>query len=187
MHFFQDSLNAGSSPEDQSGDDSPSRESLPTPQEPPLATPADFGLPLPVGSTLGSLGAATLGGSIASPPAGMPTLSPTLLPLFMPLSSTPPSAENQTQNQSNTQSLLDNNSNIFAALHPASAMATNVTVGGGLSPGLFNLGALDPISSDPSLSTIWVCCTLLVIAARSDLSSGVFAGFSICRVSSSPH
>ncbi|KAG9044234.1 hypothetical protein FS837_008592 [Tulasnella sp. UAMH 9824] len=46
-HSRRDSLNAASSPEDQSGDDSPSRESLPTPQEPPLSTPADFGLPLP--------------------------------------------------------------------------------------------------------------------------------------------
>ncbi|KAG8911546.1 hypothetical protein FRC01_005649, partial [Tulasnella sp. 417] len=57
-HGRRGSINAGSSSEGQSGqsgDDSPSRESLPTPHEPPLATPVDLGLPLPAGSTLGSL------------------------------------------------------------------------------------------------------------------------------------
>ncbi|KAG8925458.1 hypothetical protein FRC01_010138 [Tulasnella sp. 417] len=151
----RESINAGSSPEGQSGDESPSRESLPTPHEPPLATPVDLGLPLPAGSTLGSLGAAALGDGLASPLAGIATLSPTLLPLFLPAGSTPANSENQTQNQNNTQSFLDSNSNIFAALHPASAMSTNIAIGGGLSPGFFNLGTLDPISSDPSLSTIW--------------------------------
>ncbi|KAG8973558.1 hypothetical protein FRC05_008626 [Tulasnella sp. 425] len=154
-HDRRASINTASSPEDQSGDDSPSRESLPTPQEPPLSTPADFGLPLPAGSTLGSLGTASLGGTIGSPPAGMPTMSPTLMPLFMPLGTTPANADNN-QSQNQNSSLLDGTSNIFANLHPASAMSTNVSIGGGgFSPGFFNMGALDPISSDPSLSTVW--------------------------------
>ncbi|KAG8984349.1 hypothetical protein FRB90_005379, partial [Tulasnella sp. 427] len=154
-HDRRASINTASTPDDHSGDDSPGRDSLPTPQEPPLASPVDLGLPLPASATLGTMGASSLGGgTIPPPPEGMPGISPTLMPLFMPLSTTPPTAD--TMNQNNvTPPLLDATASIFAALSAPNVTSNPNPFGGGFSPNIFNLAAVDPIASDPSLSGLW--------------------------------